>query len=189
MGYLVGRYHWDPSRNRSYELEFPAGFVWIRPGDWVRLNSRRGWFLYDPDTEESRPWADLTVDDWVGRVLPDGRLWVRDSQGMALRRPETGERTPLARTDWDQEVSHFFTPVFQADSGGGLLARAWGPVWAGLIRLDLESLTLTRTEGSIDRCQILNIGEGDDVLVLEGGKRVVRLAFGSAKREVIWPRE
>jgi hypothetical protein len=58
---------------------------------------------------------------------------------------------------------------------------------SGLARLDLERAALLRAAGASGLVSYLG-GAGETAIVLEDERRIVRVAFGTDEREVLFPR-
>jgi hypothetical protein len=191
---------YDPFRKHLYDPAVLFGrhgwglmTVWIRPGSWLIERRNLGHELFDPDTRTSTPATSLEKKtDHLGPLLADGRFVMADDEGLCLYSPENGVRERLhMRGDpsairWLDTDNEFDAPI---ESFRPRLLRifcAHDRVIFGV--LDLETLEVSVTASCDWGSLTTGIEDDGALLVLEGNARVVRLRFGSADRQVVFPR-
>ncbi len=188
----------DPFRRKMFDPAklFPGSpsalsKTWIRPGRWlVRRAAGAAYELFDPDTGRSDVPEGLSAADEIGLALTDGRFVITSGSSIAVYAPETGVREPIVlRADAIITVrgispnEHFY----RCDPAKTAVIQVMGVEWTGLARLDLARKEIVPALGSKGLVLLVATLDGDDLLAVEEGRRLVKLTIGSWKRDVVLP--
>jgi len=186
----------DCTRMRMCELRdrrLLNATIRVRRGRWlVRISRKRGWELYDPDSESFGEPKGLAEKDSVSAIHGDGRLFIMRAGGeFDLLDPETGEFEPIRFEDGSHATGS------RLDDAGGFgfrksIARA--PDGSRIFYVDgspavfvNSSLQLVRAKlRAVEHVTFLGCAPDGRVWVRVGNDRILQLRFGSDEQKVIY---
>ena len=186
----------DCTRMRMCELRdrrLLNATIRVRRGQWlVRISRKKGWELYDPDSESFAAPKGLEEKDSVSAIHDDGRLFVMRAGGeFDLLDPETGEFEPIRFEDGSRATGSAF------DDAGGLEFRnsiARAPDGSRVFYVDNvptvfvnSSLQLVRAKlRAVERVLFLGCAPDGRLWVRIGNDRILQLRFGSDEQKAIY---
>jgi len=188
----------DPFRERYVALEelaaLPelAGFrdLWVRDGAWLVRLGDGSWSALDPDRLALEPLG-LPAHARLGPLTAGGRALLVHGGEPYLFDADTGAREVLRFSDGFAGNVRRVSPAYR---NGAPLESYWPPVldvsgdWNGIARLDEHASLLVRATGREGDVRLLACPDSDSALVLCARREIVRLRFGSAEHEVLFPR-
>ncbi|MSR47571.1 MAG: hypothetical protein EXS13_11005 [Planctomycetes bacterium] len=199
---------YDLARERRYPKITHLADLRVRSGKWIgrsigprptRIATAPRWQLFDPDTGATTPAPDSVATDELFWFDDDGAAL--GGRNDALGRvnelfrinPELGTRERIALPPWLTGGVYKISLAARTLAGTPIVRVVWvtqdqSPT-SHFARWDRTRREL-RFAGDADTPQMEAIGCPDDetLLAIEGQRRLVRLRFGSAAREVVFPK-
>ncbi|MBL8843135.1 MAG: ABC transporter permease [Planctomycetes bacterium] len=198
---------YDPSREKRFRVAPELAVLFVRPGHWVVYGwdpkGKRGTLAYDPESGATAPLLGSEPNDFVSALLPDGRLLVRARLGsgrdaepaLVLLDPETGAREELALELPPEALGMVWQPTGTDD--GALVATLWGANVARFLRIELPADRRSGERARVEvtaplelPCESIGVvgADGQSVIAIEAGRRLVRVRFDGSPPEQLFPK-
>ncbi len=186
----------DCTRMRMCELRdrrLLNATIRVRRGRWlVRISRKKGWELYDPDSESFAAPKGLAEKDSVSAIHDDGRLFVMRAGGeFDLLDPETGEFDPIRFEDGSRATGKrladacgfgFRHSIARAPDGRRIFYVDGSPAVFVNSSLQLVRANLRAKE----TVTFLGCAPDGRLWVRVGQDRILQLRFGSDEQKLIY---
>lgn len=184
----------DCTRRRVIEIpqEHRKKERYVRATGWLVGTRTEGWSLWNPDTGRTSPVPGLEDGDQLVDCLASGVLFVRSRGGtLFLIDPDHGTRRSVRFEDGSvavaQNLDHSHVEPRRTPCGHPVFFCAIGSDWEGwIVRLDEANAVLAGAR--VPSFTSFLACPDEDSAIVHTKRQLLRVAFGSDEREVLFPR-